>query len=651
MMSSNFTDFVSLRIEHSQQTKHFLVDSQADITILKYASIPMNAKLNKTDIITIRGITNEKQFSLGSTTIGFIIENVIIEQKVHIVSNDFSMPTDGIIGKDFLRRNNCIITYENQTLTIKPTINKNGIAVQIPLKVKLRQNMFIPPLCETIKVFKIDSNSFPCVVPPQEIQKGIFIPTTIVHDRLAHIRILNTRENYSEIDLQTPKVVTEPLSEYDIIMKSNKSSVKSRERDEKLIEILKQSTPKHAWQRLIPLCTEFSDIFHIENDKASVNNFYEQKLTLKDNEPVFTRPYRLPHSQNQEVERQVNELIKNQLIEPTISNYNSPLILVPKKSTNGSKKFRMCVDYKRLNNKIVNDRFPLPRIEDIFDNLGRSRFFSVMDLQSGYHQVPLHTDSRNITAFSTRRGMYQWKVLPFGLSIAPSSFSRMMAVAFANLSPEKCFSYMDDLIVIGFNEQNHIGNLKRVFQICRQYNLKLNPIKCQFFRSEVVFLGHVCTESGLRPDPAKLVAIAKYPRPTDKDAVRRFVAFMNYYRRFIANFAELTKPLTNLTRKRIEFNWSPECEKSFQTLKEKLLTPPILKYPNYEKEFNLIVDASDFACGAVLTQEYDNMDMPIAYVSKCFNKGEKNKPPIEKELLAVHFAITQFRPYIMANIS
>lgn len=295
---------------------------------------------------------------------------------------------------------------------------------------------------------------------------------------------------------------------------------------------------------------------------------------------------------------------------------------------------------------MIPDRFPLPRIEDIFDNLGKAKYFSVVDLQAGYHQIPLDEESRKYTAFSTKRGMFEYNVLPFGLSIAPSSFSRMMALAFSGLTPERCFSYMDDLIIIGFSEENHLNNIRSVFEICRKYNLKLNPAKCEFFRTEISFLGHICTDKGLKADPKKLLAVEKYPKPTDKDSVKRFVAFANYYRRFVPNFAELAKPLTNLTKKRSKFIWNTEAENSFQTLRQALLHSPILKYPDFEKEFKIIVDASDFACGAVLTQNYDGMDMPITYISRAFKKGELNKPPIEKELLGVHFAITQLRPYI-----
>lgn len=260
-----------------------------------------------------------------------------------------------------------------------------------------------------------------------------------------------------------------------------------------------------------------------------------------------------------------------------------------------------------------------------------------MDLQSGYHQILLNENSRHFTAFSTDSGFYQWKVLPFGLNIAPGSFSRMMAIAFAGLKPHQAFTYMDDLIGIGFTENQHINNLRRVFQVCRDVNLKLNPNKCEFFKHEVYFLGHKCTQNGLLPDEKKTSAMLNYERPRDKDAVKRFVAFANYYRRFIKNFADIARPLSSLTRKKIEFVWNEECEIAFQKLKNSLISAKLLAYPDFEKEFKVTVDAIQYACGSVLSQLIDGADRPIQYISK---------PIIEKELLAIHFAITVFRPYL-----
>lgn len=164
--------------------------------------------------------------------------------------------------------------------------------------------------------------------------------------------------------------------------------------------------PKHAKEKLLPLCMEFEDIFHLPEDKPTVNNFYRQKLNLRDNDPVFVKNYRLPQSQKSEIHQQVKKLLENDLIEMSTSNFNSPLIVVPKKSTDGTQKWRMCVDFRLLNRKLIPDKFPLPRIDEILDSLGRAKFFSVMDLQAGFHQITLDKESRPYTAFSTDNGFY-----------------------------------------------------------------------------------------------------------------------------------------------------------------------------------------------------------------------------------------------------
>ncbi|RYE21296.1 MAG: hypothetical protein EOP45_09775 [Sphingobacteriaceae bacterium] len=223
----------------------------------------------------------------------------------------------------------------------------------------------------------------------------------------------------------------------------------------------------------------------------------------------------------------------------------------------------------------------------------------------------------------------------------------MMTIAFSGLSHESAFIYMDDLIVIGFSEKSHLENLSKVFSTCRKYNMKLNPTKCDFFRTEVAFLGHRCTDQGVKPDPNKIAVVKNYPVPKDKAEVKRFVAMANYYRRFIAKFAGISKTLSNLTRKKVPFVWSQKCQEAFEDIKNSLTSDSLLAYPNFEKEFRITVDACDTACGGVLSQlDDEGNDRPIMYISRAFKKCELNKPIIEKELLAIHFALHVLRPYI-----
>lgn len=458
--------------------------------------------------------------------------------------------------------------------------------------------------------------------------------------------MINTTDTPTKITID--KIRTQPLSDFDILDAEQTESFDcfNPARIQKLTEILQSQIPDCYRTETISLCTEFADIFTLDSDKATVNNFYTQKLNTKTDDAVYIKNYRLPHTQKVEIKTQVNNLLNKDLIEPSTSNFNSPVILVPKKSTNGEKKYRMCIDYRGVNKNLIPDKYPLPRIDDTLDSLGKAKFFSVIDMHSGFHQIPLEPYSRPMTSFSTENGAYQWKVVPFGLNVAPNSFARMMALAFQGIPLEICFLYMDDIIVIGKSENDHLKNLRTVFEVCRKRNLKINPNKCQFFRHEVTYLGHRCTRSGLLPDNSKLDAIHRYPKPTDRDSAKRFIAFANYYRRFIPNFAALAQPINKLTRKNSVFTWTLLCQESFEKLKQYLANPPILAFPDFSKSFIITVDASKLACGAVLSQAHDGFEQPIYYASKSFTKGEQNKATIEQELIAIHWAVKQFRPYI-----
>lgn len=622
----------------------FLVDTQADVSLIKYNSIKhFESLLNKTDIISLRGITEDATNSLGSLILDLEISDIKIPNKFHVVSDLFPIPSNGILGKDFVKNNNCMLDYETMTITIK---RQNFREVTIPIMTEIIKGIAaIPPRCETFRSFHIQSVTFPCIIETQEIQADVYIATTVAYKPDTVVRVLNITDSMQLI--KTNELKVRGINEYNIYsMRQQKTNECSSERKIKLETILKKRIPKHALNELLNLCMEFDDIFHVEGDIPTTNNFYEQKLLVEDDIPTYIKNYRLPHSQKEEIDRQVKQLLSNDLIEMSQSNYNSPLILVPKKSTDGQPKWRMCIDYRQLNKKLIKDRFPMPRIDEILDSLGNAKIFSILDLHSGYHQIPLEPNSRKITAFSTDKGYFQWKVLPFGLNIAPSSFSRMMAIAFANLRTTEAFSYMDDLIVIGQSERHHLNNLKKVFTTCRYVNLKLNPMKCDFFKHEVLFLGHICTAEGLRPDPAKLAAVQNYPRPKNQDETKRFVAFANFYRRFINNFSKIAVPLHKMSQKKVKFQWSTECENAFQTLKNKLIAPPVLAYPDYEKQFHVVVDASAYACGAVLSQKHGTADKPISFISRTFKKGEINKHITEKELLAIHFALKTFKPYL-----
>lgn len=618
------------------------MDTQADISIIKEASVTNQIHLNRNNTIQIKGITKNYISSLGTISALIRINSISLPVLFHVVPDAFDIPSDGILGKDFIKAYKCKLDYDNMTVLIQ-AFNSSFF---LPILNDVKNNVVLPARSEVLRFFYIDlptRDSY--VILNQEIENGIFVPRTVIDSNNPLIPVMNTTSEVKVIP-KTYKFKFEPISNFNILHFKN-SNLYESSRIEKLLTLIKENSHLGYQSDVLSLCKKYSDIFFMEGDFMTTNNFYTQELRISDNNPVYIKNYRLPYSQKEEIEKQTNKLLHHGLIEPSYSNYNSPIILVPKKGN--SLQWRMCIDFRAVNKKLIADKYPLPRIEDILDNLGRSKFFSILDLYSGFHQIPLHENSRDITSFSTNSGSYRWKVLPFGLNVSPNSFSRMMNLAFAGATPSQCFIYMDDIIVIGCSAKHHLKNLESVFKICKKYNLKLNPSKCQFFKSEVTYIGHRCTDKGILPDMSKFEIITKYPRPFDKNSVKRFVAFMNFYRKFVPNFAELARPLNLLTRRKVDFKWTNECEHSFQTLKNSLLKPPILQYPDFKNKFIITTDASKHAVGACLSQNFDGVELPVSYASRSFTKGELNKSTIEKELIAIHFAITHYRPYIFGT--
>ena len=423
-------------------------------------------------------------------------------------------------------------------------------------------------------------------------------------------------------------------------------------RDAKVLEVLEievRKSPSAVQQRLRELLTQFLDVFRMENETIPANNFYVQRITLRDKAPVYVPQYRLPNAHKAMMREQIEELLAQGIIRPSTSYYNNPNLMVPKK--NG--KWRMVTDFRQLNKKVVPDKYPLPRFDDIFDGLGTSdersngpKFFSTFDLTKGFYQIPLEKSSCKYTAFNAGFGFFEYVRLPFGISMAPNSFSRMMAHAFQSVIGAKGFVFMDDLVVRAETLDGHLEVIQEVLQICRQRQLSLNPAKLKFFQATVIYLGHELTANGIYPDSQKFESIKKYPRPRDKDEVKRFVSLASYYRRFIKFFAHIADPLNFLTKKTVPFLWTDDCENSFNKLKEKLMKPPLLIYPNFTQTFIIYSDASNVALGAVLGQEVDNIFRPVHYASRSLKSGERNKSTIEKELLAIHWSITYFKPYV-----
>lgn len=293
------------------------------------------------------------------------------------------------------------------------------------------------------------------------------------------------------------------------------------------------------------------------------------------------------------------------------------------------------------------DKYPLPNIEDLLDRLGRSSYFTTLDLASGYHQIEVDEPSIPKTAFSTEDGHWEFLRMPFGLRNAPSTFQRTMDNILRGLVNKICLVYLDDIIIFGSSLQDHLNNVKQVFDRLKQFNLKLQLDKCEFLSKEVTYLGHIVTPEGIKPNPNKIEVIKTFPIPRTTKQIKSFLGLLGYYRKFIKDFAKLTKPLTYRLKKGVKINPNDiDYKEGFEICKNLLTNDPILQYPDFNKPFVLTTDASNFAIGAILSQGEVGSDLPVSYASRTLNNHEISYSTIEKEMLAIIWATKQFRPYL-----
>ncbi|GKB63699.1 putative reverse transcriptase domain-containing protein [Tanacetum coccineum] len=354
--------------------------------------------------------------------------------------------------------------------------------------------------------------------------------------------------------------------------------------------------------------------------------------------PVAKSPYRLAPSEMEELSRQLKELQDKGFIRPSSSRWGAPVLFVKKKD--GS--FRMCIDYRELNKLTIKNHYPLPRIDDLFDQLQGSQFFSKIDLRSGYHQLRVHEDDIPKTAFRTRYGHFEFTVMPFGLTNAPAIFMDLMNRVCRPYLDKFVIVFIDDILIYSKTQEEHVEHLRLVLELLKKEKLYAKFSKCEFWLREVQFLGHVINGNGIHVDPSKIEAVKNWKAPRTPTEVRSFLGLAGYYRRFIENFSKIAKSLTILTQKSKTFNWGEEHEYAFQTLKDKLCNAPVLALPDGSKDFVVYCDAFGIGLGCVLMQR----GKVIAYASRQLKIHENNYTTHDLELGAVVFAFKIWRHYL-----
>lgn len=390
-----------------------------------------------------------------------------------------------------------------------------------------------------------------------------------------------------------------------------------------------------------------SGVFGSSDGDIGLASVTQHRINLTDDTPIYQRPRRFPPPITDEVERQCRELEAADIIEPSDAAWSSPIVPVRKKD--GS--IRMCVDYRKLNSVTIPDKFPVPNLLDSIYGLYGTKFFSRLDLIRGFYQLPIHPESRPFTAFSTQRNHWQFKRLSFGLRNAPSAFQREIQSVLSSLPSHKVIVYIDDILIMGSSFNEHLSLLSKVLETLSKYNIKLKLSKCDFFRSEVEFLGHLVSSSGIKKTPAYINKITEYPIPENVGQLREFLGLINFQRKFLPNCSSIQKPLsvhTSGSRSRT-LNWTPEMLAAFEQLKQEMLTDLELAFPDYSDgaaKLELWVDASATGAGAYLAQQQNGMHRVIGFISMTFTPTQMSYSTLERELTALRWGVKTFRPFL-----
>lgn len=396
---------------------------------------------------------------------------------------------------------------------------------------------------------------------------------------------------------------------------------------------------------LSKLLCAYESVFSKGPGDLGLTSLVQHDIITRPGAPVKQPPRRMAGEKQQHADQQVCESLQSGRATRSHSSWASPVVMVRKKDGT----YRLCIDYRALNACTITDAYPLPRIQDTLDTLATAKWFSTLDLASGYWQVELSPRARRAAAFCTRNGLFQWNVMPFGLCNAPATFQRLMDRVLAGMQWETCLVYLDDIIVLARDVPEMLQRLSQVFQRLKQANLKLKPVKCCLFRRQVAYLGHIVSEQGVATDPDKVHKVQAWPTPTSIQEVRRFIGLTSYYRRFVKDFASIAEPLHNLTKKKAHFQWHAEHQAAFNTLKLRLTTAPVLGYPLDHGEMILDTDASDTGIGAVLSQMQDGAERVLAYGSRKLAKPERNYCTTRQELLAIVDFTSHFRQYLLGR--
>jgi len=558
--------------------------------------------------------SKKTEFNLWVGGYKFPVEAMVLQQATHPI----------IIGDPWLKAHEAILNYQDNTFSCTTRLRE-------------KDRVKIPASIPTLRFSNIGSAS-PIVAPDQptmfELQSAKQFSKGCIRDGSEEVIVWTaTLEDYHMCAVSAEEAPTTPSQSPD-------SSFTAR---------VQKAIPREdsVGLQLKEILKNYEDLFPIDlpDTPPPVRDGTVEVIKLHPNVEPTSRPlFRYSPAERAEMQKQVAHLLQKGLIEPSTSPFGAPVLFAPKKDGT----WRMCIDYRALNKITIKNRYPLPRVDDLLDKLQGAKVFSSLDLLSGYHQLRLLPEECERTAFKTPEGLYQYKVVPFGLTNAPSVFMSQMNQTLKGLP--NVVVYLDDVLIYSKDEVEHLQHLQSVLQRLkdRQFYVKLS--KCDFFKEAVTFLGHTVTSQGIKPDPKKISVVQDWPTPATVHDVRAFLGMAQYFKRFLENLSKTAAPLSDLLKcsvskaksKTTPVHWTPQCTVAFEKLKQMLISAPCLALPDFTKPFTVITDASLVACGAILVQD----GHPVAFESKKFSQAEQNYHTTDQELLAVIHALKAWRCYL-----
>ena len=644
----------------------WLIDTGAARSVLSfevYNSLPASVKFSLSSENSAIALANGQQAKTYG--VGHVVMRLgNSEFQMHVIVAEIE--DEGILGMDFLSQVDSRIDIATNQLSINGEVFDCSDFKNQPLSSRcmVRRSTMIEPNTEVIVPVLVHKRSFnldpkssqlgtrllePCLNSHLQ-QKGLYVARTLVdvtEDRVVPLRVFNVSNEVFHLAAETVIALAKPVTDVTSLElnEENHDGAMGQARvinehvsqgavdmtlPKALQELLERSTDNltdSETERLQELLFNYKHVFSISDGDLGTTHMVQHRIDTGNALPIRIQPRRTSPWKHDEIERQVTNLLQQGKVKESSSPWSFPVVLATKKD--GSQ--RLCVDYRQLNAVTIKDAFPLPRVDDSLAALSGSRWFSTLDLASGYWQVAMDAGTQEKAAFVTSSGLYEWTVMPFGLCNAPSTFARLMELVLKGLHWKICLIYLDDVIVMGRTFEEELERLKEVFERLARAGLKLKPKKCFLFQKRVSYLGHVVTEEGIAADPEKVEQVRTWPTPENSTEVKSFLGLASYYRRFIPDFSTIAKPLYKLTEAKAEFAWTEQCQLAFDSLRGSLTSGRVLAYRAREGEFVLDTDASDHGIGAVLSQFQDGVEKPIGFASRTLSKSERNKEQRSKE--------------------